>query len=194
MGTNATWAPVVKGQILTLPCSIETATGSQVDVLMGKALPARTMSPKQTAEAGNPPLPPLIYGPTEAAQKVGTGDLKNLSNYVRIPENSRLEILPASANGPGPMNAGMGEIKLDLQAGSVFVSLANVSKESMYEIQTPSYSVKLRQGLYHLQFPLVKVLEGWAWVSYQGGKSSQVVLSRQAFDIQSGTLSANQQP
>lgn len=189
MGTNTAWVDLARGQTLTLPCTIETAAESYVDVLLGKALPARTMSPKQAAEAGNPSSPPLIYSPAEAAQKLGTEELKKLSNYVRLPENSRLQILSAMAAGSGLTNTGMGDIKFELQAGSVFISLANVPTDSTYEILTPSFSMKAQQGIYDLQFPLVKVLFGWAWVSYQEGKSSQVILSRQAFDTRSGTLS-----
>ena len=168
---NGEWQPLKVGTVLRSGMVVQTAAGSQVDLVLGAvATPAR----------GGAPSEMMSYSPTTD------------QNMVRIWENTLLSVDKLTANQTGADV--VTETQLDLKAGRITGTVKKMSAASKYEVKIPNGVAGIRGTVYDITAEgVVRVLSGsmvLAYVGPNGGVVTQVVNGLQQFDARTGVLSS----
>lgn len=164
------WHPLNEGDILKPGAVIQTASSSQVDLLLSDREDVTT----QTI------TPAVIYRPDTEARV----------NAVRMYENTVLGVDKLTWMGTGVDM--VTETQLDLRAGRIFGTVKKLSGASRYEVKIPNGVAGVRGTIYMLEASgLVKVLVGTVIISYvraDGTIVTQVVIGGQMYDPVTGLL------
>jgi hypothetical protein len=164
------WHPLSEGDILKPGTVIQTASGSQVDLLLSDR--------EQAAETSITPV--LVYRP----------ETEGRINLVRLYENTVLALDKLTWQETGADK--VTETQMDLRAGRVFGTVKKLSGASRYEVKFPNGVAGVRGTIYTLDSSgLVKVLVGEVIISYakpDGTIVTQVVRGGQMYDPVTGLL------
>jgi hypothetical protein len=167
---NKNWLPLKAGDVIKAGAVVQTASSSQVDLLL-----------TDREEAGpEPALGTVGYRP----------EAETRANVVRMSENTVLGLDKLSW-----MDTGVGlvtETQLDLRAGRIFGTVKKLSGASKYEVKIPNGVAGIRGTIYTLDSTgVLKVLTGsvvLAYVKSDGTVVTQVVMAGQMFDPATGLV------
>ena len=172
---NVNWLPLKVGDTVKPGAVIQTASSSQVDlVLSGR----EAVEPQPMA--GKPALRNMVYRPEGEAR----------ANMVRLYENTVLGVdkLAWMETGADLVT----ETQLDLRAGKIFGTVKKLSIASKYEVKLPNGVAGIRGTIYTISASgVVSVLSGsvvMAWVNADGTVVTQVVNAGETFDPATGLV------
>lgn len=166
------WHTLNVGDVLKPGTVIQTASGSQVDMLLWDR--------EQVSERMISPV--FVYRP----------DAETRVNMVRMYENTVLALdkLAWMETGADLVT----ETQLDLRAGRIFGTVKKMTGASKYEVTFPNGVAGIRGTVYMLDASgLVKVLSGQVVISYvkpDGSIVTQVVQGGQMYDPITGLLTS----
>lgn len=166
------WLPLNVGDVLKPGTVIQTASGSQVDMLLWDR--------EQVSERMISPV--FVYKP----------DVEARVNMIRMYENTVLSLdkLLWTETGADLVT----ETQLDLRAGRIFGTVKKISGASRYEVKFPNGVAGIRGTIYMLDASgLVKVLVGVVVMSYvkpDGSIVTQEVRGGQMYDPVTGLLTS----
>jgi len=158
------WHPLSEGDVLKAGAVIQTASNSQVDLLLSD----------REEPVAEPFTPALVYHP-EAEARI---------NLVRMYENTVLAVDKLTWMETGADR--ITETQLDLRAGRIFGTVKKLSGASRYEVKIPNGVAGIRGTVFDLDVSgLIKVLVGLVIESIakpDGTVATQVVKGGQMYN------------
>jgi len=165
------WQPLKVGTMLKPGMTVQTASGSYVDLVLNNANAVAT------------PVPVASNNLMSARPKVE-------QDAIRLRENTVLSIdkLTIAQTGVDTVT----DTQLDLKAGRIFGTVKKMSAASRYEIKIPNGVAGIRGTIYELSADgVLDVLDGSVWLSYLGPDGKPIVKEVPAgyeFDARTGQV------
>ena len=171
---GATWSMIKAGELINPGSVIETALGSDMDLLLGEAIkPARGIAAKTD-----------LYNPENYP-----------GNVVRLANDSALRIEKLTRRPAEGSKEPVEEILLELRSGTILGSVRKLGNESKYEITFAGGVVGMKDTVYGLSAKgELSVLKGAACIALENGQPASVVAVGQQFNPATGLITKLAQP
>lgn len=166
------WHPLSEGDVIKPGSVIQTASASQLDMLLAD----------DDSNMSRSIAPTMSYQPGAEAR----------ANIVRMFENTVLSVDKLTTIETGADR--VTETQLDLRNGKIFGTVKKQTAASRYEVKIPNGVAGIRGTVYTISASgIVSVLSGTVIVAFtkpDGTVITQVVTGGQQYDVNSGLLSA----
>jgi hypothetical protein len=172
-GADQPWQEVKKGMKIPVAAIIQTASKSYVSICFGN-------SPK--------PIKVAIY--EHPSGRILRHEL-SYDYMVRLLESSRVRFDRIASARPEGEGRVPNDVRLELSAGHIIGLVPKLPEGSRYEVKFPGGEARVACGIYDVCAEgVIKVLEGSAWVTYEGADKPQLVMSNQMLDVRIGVVHA----